>query len=211
MNPPTPLVLDGVYLPTTIKYSNHTLQQMHASAVAEREEYIDMLWNRHKREVAKLTKEATEAASASPSGAGQSAPEIDSTKKGGLKKEQRKQAEAKASEAQQAAATNRTMQLAMGKKGAPSWMTGGAKAGGASSISSRPGASLMKNAPKTRADIAASLPPVRKWGQFQEKKTMDMRDIIHVLEKDRTAKAVLLKAYMRRNSPGGMAKGWWAA
>lgn len=211
MNSPIPLVLDGVYLPTTIKYSNQMLQQMHASATAEREEYIDMLWNRHKREAAKAAKEASEAASASPSGAGQVAPEIE-PKKGGLKKEQRKQAEAKASEAQQAAATNRTMQLAMssGKKG-PSWLTGGGKSGGLASIPPRPGSSFSRNAPKTRADIAASLPPVRNWGQFQEQKTIDMRDIIHVLEQDRTAKAVLGKAYMRRNSPGGMAKGWWAA
>ena len=187
------------------------LEAMHASAVADREAHIDMLWNRHKREAAKAAKEASEASSASPSGAGLVAPEVESTKKGGLKKEQRKQAEAKASEAQQAAATNRTMQLAMGKKGAPSWMLGGAKSAGSSSTFSRPGASLGKNTPKTRADIAANIPPVRKWGQVPEKKTIDMRDMIFVLEKCRTAKRVLGRAYMRRNSPGGMARGWWAA
>ena len=187
------------------------LEAMHASAVADREAHIDMLWNRHKREAAKAAKEASEASSASPSGAGQVAPEVEPTKKGVLKKEQRKQAEAKASEAQQAAATNQTIQLAMSKKGAPAWMLGGAKPAGSSSIFSRPGASQGKNAPKSRADIAATVPPVRKWGQLPEKKTIDMRDMIFVLEKYRTAKRVLGRAYMRRNSPGGMARGWWAA
>ena len=186
------------------------LEAIHASAVADREAHIDMLWNRHKREVAKAAKEASEASSASPSGAGLVAPEVEPAKKGVLKKEQRKQAEAKASEAQQAAATNRTMQMAMGKKG-PAWMFGGAKPTGSASTFSRPGGSLGKNAPKSRADIAATVPPVRKWGQLPEKKTIDMRDMIFVLEKYRTAKRVLGRAYMRRNSPGGMARGWWAA
>ena len=59
----------------------------------------------------------------------------------------------------------------------------------------------MKNAPKTRADIAASLPPVRKWGQFQEKKILDMRDIIHVLEKDRDGQGSLVEGLHAQEQP----------
>ena len=212
MNPTIPLVMDGLHLPTTIKYSNEMVEHMYKSAAAEREAYIDMLWTRHQRETAKATQEAIEAATASPSGAGQAAPEVE-PKKGGLKKEQRKAAEAKVSEAQQAAATNRTMQMSLGggKKAGPAWMMGGGKGASSSSTPTRPVAlGSSRNAPKTRADIANSIPPVRKWGQMQEKKTIDMRDMIFVLEKDNKAKKVLGTAYLRRNSPGGMAKGWWA-
>lgn len=209
MNPPSPPILDGVLLPTTIKYPNFILQRMHESAVREREDHIDMLWARHKREAAKAAKEkeAKEASESSSAGAGLVAPDIDSAKRGS-KKGERKQAEIKASEAQQAAATNRTVGLAMGKKGAPAWMMGGGVKSGASS--SRPGGTSLKNsAPKTRADIAAITPPVRVWGQFKEKKTMDMRDIIFVLEADGTpSKRILGLCYLRRGSPGGMAKGW---
>ena len=90
-------------------------------------------------------------------------------------------------------------------------MTGGGfKSGTSSPALSRPGSTpFKKDAPKSRADIAAITPPVRVWGQFKEKKTMDMRDIMFVLEADGTpSKRILGMCYLRRNSPGGMAKGW---
>ena len=211
MNPPSPPILDGVHLPTTIKYPNLILQHLHESAVREREEYIDMMWARHQREAAKAAKEASEAAAAAaPSGEGQIAPDAEPTKKGNPKKGERKQAEIKASEAQQAAATNETMSKALAGKKRPAWMTGGFSKGSSSSIPARPGnISSKKGPPKTRADIAAMTPPVRVWGQFKEKKSMDMRDIIFVLEADGTPSLrVLGRCYLRRNSPGGMAKGW---
>lgn len=208
MNPPSLPILDGVHLPTTIRYPNLILQHLHESAVREREEYIDMMWARHQREAAKAAKEVSEAAAASPSGEGQIAPDAEPTKKGNPKKGERKQAEMKASEAQQAAATNETMSKALAGKKRPAWMTGGFNKGTSSSITARPGNTSSKK-PKTRADIAANTPPVRVWGQFKEKKGMEMRDIIFVLEADGTPSLrVLGRCYLRRNSPGGMAKGW---
>ena len=207
---PTPM-LDGVRLPTTIRYPNDVLKKLHESAVAEREAYIDMLWARHKREAAKAIKEAEATAAALTSGEGEVAPEVEAAKKGSLKKEQRKQIEAKASEAQQAAATNRTMNMMISNKKAPAWLSGAglSKGGGAPSVTARPSSTaLSKGAPKSRADIANSLPPIRPWGQFKETKAINMRDIMFVMEGDTAAKKVLGMCYLRRNSPGGMTKGW---
>lgn len=210
--PPTP-VSNGQQSPTTtIAFPNITIQALQKSAQAERAAEEERLAKRRKRAAAAAASgDSSRAGSVAPdpsaSGAGQKAPEPEA-KKAGSKKEQRKKDEAKATEAQQHAATNKTMNMAFNMSSAMggkklSWMTSGA--GGGSSSISRPSPlnTAAKAASKTTGLSASSLPAGRKWGEFREDKEtgagIQLRDLVSVLEDDGKEKKAVARAYARMN------------
>ena len=213
--PPTP-VSNGQQSPTTtIAFPNTVVQALQKSALAERAAEEERLAKRRRRAAAAAaSSDSSRAGSVAPdpstTGAGQRAPDPD-PKKSGSKKEQRKKDEAKATEAQQHAATNKTMNMALGLGGAMggkklSWMTGGGGGGGGGSSSfSRPNAiNPITRAPsKSTGPPGSSLPAGRKWGEFREDKEtgagIQMRDMVSVLENDGKEKRTLIKAYARMN------------
>ena len=210
--PPTP-VSNGQQSPvTTIAFPNKKVEVLQKSALAQRAAEEERLAKRRRRAAAAAASgDSSTAGSVAPdpsaTGAGQRAPEPD-PKKTGSKKEQRKKDEAKATEAQQHAATNKTMNMAFGLSGAMggkklSWMTGGAS-GGSSSFS-RPNATSAntKTPLKTTGLSGSSLPAGRKWGEFREDKEtgagVQLRDLVSVLEDDGKEKRALARAYARMN------------
>ena len=204
--PPTP-VSNGQQSPTTtIAFPNDVIPKLQKSALAERTAEEERLAKRRKRAAAAATSgDPTRNGSVAPdpttTGAGQRAPEPD-IKKGVSKKEQRKKDEAKATEAQQQAATNKTMSMALGGK-KPKWMLTSATAG--SSSYERPNAlnAATKAPSKTSGLSASSLPVGRKWGEFREDKEngagIQLRDLLSVIENDGKEKRALAKAYSRMN------------
>ena len=142
---------------------------------------------------------------------GERAPDID-TKKTSSKKEQKRQAEAKATEAQQHAATNKTMNMAlslggvMGKK--LSWMTKDSP----SSNSGFPVLPRASSAPHGQAKNLASGPGTHKaqglsrksFGDFREDREtgagIQMRDVVAILEPEPKERKSLARAYSRMGS-----------
>lgn len=188
------------------------MQHFQKSALAERTAEEERLAKRRRRAAAAAASadsgiSGSVAPDPSATGAGQRAPEPD-LKKTGTKKEQRKKDEAKATEAQQHAATNKTMNMALGLGGAMggkklSWMTGGASGSGGSSSFSRPNAMnpAIRAPSKATGPPGSSLPVGRKWGEFREDREtgagIQLRDIASVLENDGKEKKALAKAYAR--------------
>ena len=133
------------------------------------------------------------------------------------KKEQKRQADLKASEAQQRESTNQSLRMAMGggtlfgkKKKAPSWLT--AKQGTPDSFvppPSRKSAAAGGEQAPGAADAAGG-PGVTaargsKAGEFREDREdgsgIQMRDLVHLLEPDLREKKTLARAYNRMGFP----------
>lgn len=138
---------------------------------------------------------------------GERAPDVDVKKTS--KKDQKKQAEAKATEAEQHAATNKTMNMALGLGGSLgkklSWMQ-------KDTSSSRGGTPLLSrvntnNAGSSKSSAAQAgrrgpqLPSVRKHGSFREDKEdgsgIQMRDVIMAMEAEDKEKRTLIRALSR--------------
>lgn len=143
-----------------------------------------------------------------PGPLGERAPDVDTKRVS--KKEQKRQAEVKATEAQQHTATNQTTSMALGIGGSLgktlSWMQKPGLSGSGASSSMLPrvntgpqGAS--KSSAAAGAISASQLHRIRQYGGFREDKEagggIQLRDIIFALESDGKDKMALAKAYAR--------------
>ncbi|KAI4160045.1 MAG: hypothetical protein LQ342_006081 [Letrouitia transgressa] len=209
--PPTP-ISNGSQTPkgVAVAFGNPVAQCLTASALRERAAEEERLSKRARRAAnALLAVEGSKSGtpSAGTSGAGtpsllsEKAPELD-IRKAPSKKEMKKQAEAKVSEAQQHAATNNAMNMALGlgsKK--PSWMTGGATS--ASTNPMRPGVNTSSGSQSkntTATTTGPGLPKARKFGSTEgggKGVGIQLRDMITVLEADRKERKALAKAYTK--------------
>lgn len=208
--PPTP-ISNGNHSPTTtIAFPNILAQALRQSALAERAAEQERIAKRARRVAADLmASEGSRSGSTAPGASGSSTPALmgeqapEVSKKGPNRKEQKRQAEAKATEAQQHAATNKTTMSVLGlgnvlggKK--LSWMSGGA-ANSSSSMLPRVNTNMSKTA-TTNGD-GSSLPIGKKYGEFREDKEngarIQLRDMVSVLETDGKEKRALARAYTR--------------
>lgn len=211
--PPTP-ISSGNRTPNTIAFPNLVAQFLRKAALAERAEEEERLANRARRAASKAsigdgnksgTTSVTTSTPGTPRLLGERAPDVEVKK--GSKKEQKRQAEAKATEAQQHASTTQTMNRALciggslGKK--LTWMESAAGSNQSSMISkvntSSQGAS--KSSIKTAAGSGSQLPMGRKHGDFREDSVagagIQLRDLIPVLESDKKERKALQWAYTR--------------
>ena len=139
---------------------------------------------------------------------GERAPDVDTKRV--TKKDQKRQAEAKATEAEQHAATNKTMNMtldlggSLGKK--LSWMQKDTSSSNRSGplLPSRVNANSQGSSKPSAAQAARrgpQLPSVKKHGEFREDKEdgsgIQVRDIIMALEADDKEKRALVKAHAR--------------
>ena len=207
--PPTP-VSNGSHSPTaTIAFPNLVAEALHKSAQEERTAEQERLTKRARRTAAVST--ASEVGASGPAAPGtpglgllgERAPEVE-VKKGSNKKEQKRQAEAKATEAQQQAATNKTTSMALGMK-KRSWMTKDTNPSSGGSF----GSSLnlprvnTQGLPRTSTSNVASsqLPMGRKLGAFREDreggKGIQLRDMVAILETDGKETKALARAYTK--------------
>ncbi|MCJ1475485.1 hypothetical protein MMC13_004148 [Lambiella insularis] len=211
---PTP-ISDGATTPNTITFPNQTTQVLRKTSGAERTIDEERAAKRNKRTVSSLMS-GEQSRSGSISGAasipgtpgtiGERAPEVEVKK--GSKKDQKRQADAKATEAQQHAATNQTinMQLGGGGKKKPSWMTS-AKATPIPTgfpVPSRLNTIAQAQAKAANGGGAGGLPQSgRQFGDFREDKEngagIQMRDVVMVLEPESKEKKTLAKATAKLN------------
>ena len=150
-----------------------------------------------------------------PSGLlGERAPDVE-VKKGITKKEAKRQADAKATEAQQHAATNKTMNMALGFGGGSlfggkkiSWLAGKGDQSGSNGFPVPPRVNTSNKGESRNAALAGSsgaggqLPSgKRKFGDFREDKEtgagIQLRDLVSVLETDGKEKKALARAYSK--------------
>lgn len=201
---PTPVSAGSVAPDVT--FAGKMIPALHKSTGVDRSGEEARAAKRAKRVASLLTQEGARAGSASvgtsgpstPGVLGDRAPEVEVRK--GSKKDQKKQAEAKATEAQQHAATNQTMnmQLGFGKK--KSWMTSTRD----TSASNFPVPSRMNtnfSSKKTSNGVGANGAgglPKRQFGDFQEDKEtgagIQLRDVVMVLDPEWKEKKTLAKA-----------------
>lgn len=203
--PPTP-VSNGSHSPTTtIAFPNLVAEALHKSAQEERKAEQERLAKRARRTATESLSGDVGTAGSAMLGTpglgllGERAPEVD-TKKAPNKKEQKRQAEAKATEAQQHAATNKTTNMALGLK-KKSWMTKdtGSSGGGSLGLPRVNTQGLPRTS--TANGSGSQLPMGRKYGEFREDretgKGVQLRDIIAVLETDGKEKKALARAYTK--------------
>ena len=203
---PTP-VSNGSRIPTTtIAFPKLVAEALNKSAQEERKAEQERLAKRARRVAAgSLSGEAGNPSSSAIGAPGQGllgerAPEVD-IKKGPNKKEQKRQAEAKATEAQQHAATNKTTNMALGLKKL-SWMSSKDSGSGGGGSLGLPRVNTQ-GLPRTSAanGSGSQLPMGRKYGEFGEDREagrgIHMRDMIAVLETDGKEKKALARAYAR--------------
>lgn len=138
---------------------------------------------------------------------GERAPDVDTKKPS--KKDQKRQAEAKATEAEQHAATNKTMNMtldlggSLGKK--LSWMQKDTSSNRSGPLLPSRAANNSQGSLKVTAAQAArrghQLPSVKKHGEFREDKEdgsgIQVRDVVMALEADDKEKRALVKAHAR--------------
>ena len=141
---------------------------------------------------------------------GERAPDIE-TKKGISKKEQKRQAEAKATEAQQYANTNKTMNMQLSLGGATGkrldWMTKHTPSG-SSGFPVQPRASSgSQGQSKTSVGVGGpkvQVPSKKSLGDFREDKEtgvgIQMRDVVAVLEPEPKERKALARAYFKMGS-----------
>ncbi len=203
--PPTP-VSNGSHSPTTtIAFPNLVAEALYKSAQEERKAEQERIAKRARRTAAVSSigdAGTTGSASLGLPGLGvlgDRAPEAD-VKKAPNKKEQKRQAEAKATEAQQHAATNKTTNMALGLKKL-SWMSkdSGSSGGGSLGLPRVNTQGLPRTS--TPNGSGSQLPMGRKYGEFREDKEtgkgIQLRDMIAVLETDGKEKKALARAYTR--------------
>lgn len=209
--PPTP-VSNGLNTPTSaVSFPNTTVQALRQITINERRLEEERIMKRARR--AAVASEKGRAGSV-PTGPGitppgllgERAPDVET--KRGSKKEQKRQADAKATEAQQHAATNKTMNMALGLGGSLgkklSWMTKDTSGGGGSSLLPRVNTNTQSSSKSSTANGisgGAHLPPGRKYGEFREDREsgagIQLRDMISVLATESKEKKALAKAYTR--------------
>ncbi|MCJ1263789.1 hypothetical protein MMC22_003659 [Lobaria immixta] len=211
--PPTP-VSSGNHTPTSVVFPNPVAEFLRKAALAERAEEEERLAKRARRVSSKAStgdgiKSGNTSVAASAPGTpgllGERAPDVDI--KRGSKKEQKRQAEAKATEAQQHASTTQTMNRALGISGSLgkklSWMESSSGRSQSPMLpkvnTSAQGAS--KSSIKTAAGTGSQLPIGRKYGEFREDKAtgagIQLRDLISVMEADKKERKALQWAYSR--------------
>lgn len=142
-----------------------------------------------------------------PGPLGERVPDVDTKRVS--KKEQKRQAEVKATEAQQHTATNQTTSMALGIGGSLgkklSWMQKpGLSGSGASSMLPRVNTGSQgayKSSAAAGASSVSQLHRIRQYGGFREDKEagagIQLRDIIFALESDGKDKLALAKAYAK--------------
>ena len=207
--PPTP-VSNGSHSPTaTIAFPNLVAEALFRSAQNDRKAEQERLAKRARRAAAgSMSSEAGASGTATPGTPGmgllgERAPEVE-VKKVSNKKEQKRQAEAKATEAQQQAATNKTTSMALGMK-KRSWMTKdtGPGAGGMFSLNLPRVNTQGLPRPPAANGASSQLPMGGKLGTFREDreagKGVQLRDLIAVLETDGKERKALARAYTRLN------------
>lgn len=221
---PTP-ISEGPKTPTsTIAFPNQIAQILRKISQAERVAEEARLAKRARRKAsASLSVEGGRADSASvgastpgtPSGLlGERAPDVE-VKKSITKKEAKRQADAKATEAQQHAATNKTMNMALGFGGGSlfggkkiSWLAGKGDQSGSNGFPVPPRVNTSNKGDSRSSALASSsgtggqLPSGRrKFGDFREDKEtgagIQLRDLVSVLETDGKAKKGLARAYSK--------------
>ena len=138
---------------------------------------------------------------------GDIAPEIE-TKRGSKAKEQKDAAARKATEAQQHAATTKTMNMALGLSGAMgkklSWMQKGTDTGPSNPFLPKPNnnAPTSKVGPSSVNGAGGSLPKNRQYGDLREDRTnganIQLGDVISVLEHDAKENKTLQRAYHKQ-------------
>ncbi|MCJ1289038.1 hypothetical protein MMC34_000570 [Xylographa carneopallida] len=218
-NLPTPVSEDG-NKHNTIAFTNQTVKVLRKLTTTERSIEEERASKRSKRTVnGLLSGDAGRSGSVSgaapgpgtPGTMGERAPDVDVKKLS--KKDQKKQADSKATEAQQHAATNQTLKMQLGGsfgKKQPSWLTNTKATPSVSGfpIQSRMtsgGQSHGKSAGGTGPNGAGGLPQNRRqFGDFREDKEggagIQMRDVVTVLDPESKEKKTLAKAYVRLNS-----------
>ncbi|MCJ1320104.1 hypothetical protein MMC15_005441 [Xylographa vitiligo] len=218
-NLPTPVSEEG-HKRETIAFPNQTAQILRKLTTIERTTEEERASKRSKRTVSGLLSGdagrsgsltgATPGAG-TPGTMGERAPDVDVKKLS--KKDQKKQADSKATEAQQHAATNQTLKMQLGGsfgKKQPSWLTNTKATPNASGfpVQSRMTSgnqSHSKSASGTGPNGAGGLPQNRRqFGDFREDKEggagIQMRDVVMVLDPESKEKKTLAKAYVRLNS-----------
>ena len=143
-----------------------------------------------------------------PATIGERTPDVDLKK--GSKKDQKRQADAKATEAQQHAATNDTMNMQLGTKKKPSWMTSGRNttSSGGFPVPSRVNTNLGAQSRPASGTVANGsgvyAPKKTQFGDFREDKEtgagIQMRDVVLVLEPESKEKKSLSKALTKLRS-----------
>lgn len=208
---PTPVSAGEV--PPDVTFASKMIPALHKSAAVDRSGEEERAAKRAKRAANLLTEEGARAGSvavgtsgpSTPGVLGDRAPEVEVKK--GSKKDQKKQAEAKATEAQQHAATNQTMnmQLGFGKKKF-SWMTSTRD----TSASNFPVPSRMNtnfSSKRTSNGVGANGAgglQKRQFGDFREDKEtgagIQLRDVVMVLDPEWKEKKALAKALTKLNA-----------
>lgn len=212
--PPTPVSNSGKSPTTSITFPNLVVDALRQSSHAERAMEEERIAKRARRATAGSqagdTSRAGSVVAGTPGSStsgllGERAPDVDT--KRGSKKDLKRQAEAKATEAQQAAATNKTTSMALGLGGSLgkklSWMSKDTLSGSSSSpVLARVNTNtqgLLRSATTNGLGSSNPLPVGRKFGQFREDREtgagIQVRDVIHVLEADHKQKTALAKAY----------------
>ena len=216
MNKPLTPISDVSQTPTTpIAFPNPVAYALRQIASADRAAEEERLAKRTRR-AASAVGDGNKSGTATLGGAtpgppgplGERAPDVDTKRVS--KKEQKRQAEVKATEAQQHTATNQTTSMALGIGGSLgkklSWMQKPGPSGSGASSSMLPrvntgsqGAS--KSSAAAVASSASQLHRIRQYGSFREDKEagagIQLRDIIFALESDGKDKMALAKAYAK--------------
>jgi hypothetical protein len=212
--------------PPTMALSNYVAQALRKSAQEER--FLE------EKRLGKRARRAAEATTAgdigrtpsvsTPGGPGTPGLIAPDSDKKTSKKELKKAAEAKATEAQQHAHANETARLAMGvgggfmfggKKKTYSWMTAASGSSTPKGFGSRINTAVNNSSPGTPSGAASgntsgggAISVGKRFGEWREDKEkgegVQVRDVVHVLEEDRKEDKVLQRAYMKMGSrPGG--------
>lgn len=214
--PPTPISNSDKSPPASITFPNRVIDALRQSSQAERAMEEERILKRARRAANSSQSGGISRADSLPPGTpgsstsgllGERAPDVDTKKFS--KKDQKRQAEAKATEAQQHAATNKTMNMALGLGGSLgkklSWMSKDTPSGNSSSpVLSRVNTNtqgLSRSTTTIGVGSSKPLPAGRKFGQFREDREtgagIQLRDLILVLEADNKQKKALARAYSR--------------
>jgi len=180
---------------------NPITQTLNNIAQKERQQEIDRLAKRQRRAEANRS----DTAGLGTSGAnGLMAPDID-TKKSSKAKDQKDAAARKVTEAQQHAATTKTMNMALGLGGVMgkklAWMKGAADTAPSNPYlpKTNTNASSSKAGGSSANGVGSNLPKTRMLGDFREDKVtgagIQLRDMISVLEHDGKERKALQRAY----------------
>ena len=196
---------------TTVAFPNRVAQALHQLGANERSAEEERLIKRRRRaDTAKANVDSansnpTSQPGSAPATPGLLAPDVDVKKS----KKEKRTAEVRASEAQQHAAANKTMNMALGGAGGLGGLLGGKKLAwmnkdGAASVHTNPmlpRGNAGQSSSRREGPPKEGLPPPRVYGILKEDKEdgsgIQLKDMVSVLEKDRKEKKALAKAFMK--------------